>query len=70
MLILINLSATYAAELDFASRDCGSLQRERVFTYRGAKEGIVPDPQTVPGLRGMRIAPYSIEIVELRVEPP
>jgi hypothetical protein len=69
VVVILNLDPTYAAEVDLETSSCGALSRGRSFKYGAGSEGIILDTEQPPGLRALKIAPYSLQILELSAPP-
>jgi hypothetical protein len=65
VLVLLNLDPSSTAELDFDTSSCGALELGRSFSYTGGKDGLARAAQAPKTLSGLRLLPYSINIVEL-----
>ncbi|HVY25550.1 MAG TPA: glycoside hydrolase family 44 protein [Polyangiaceae bacterium] len=70
VLVAVNLDAEYGMSVQLDVSSCGALTQQRVFSYSGGEQGIVPDTSatTAGGRTGVVLQPYSIAVIELATE--
>jgi hypothetical protein len=70
VLVALNLDPKLARSAEISLRGCEPFTKTRAYSYSGGPAGLTPHRiETTPGALNVELAPYSITVVEGRVEP-
>ncbi len=65
--VVLNMDPKAPLDASITGEGCGTVALQRAFTYAGKPEGFEPySSPRVPGPVALRLAPYSISVLELR----